>query len=215
MDVTKTPPPGLAPAHAGTPTADTGAPSAETGARLAPDVAASADRADIRPLDIPAALRIFLAEVRASFELTALSLGDDLGSTAGATSGADTPAAAARAILRVFLQSIPEESSSVVLWATAAAQSQNSLQAALDRATSAVSAWRDVPSMVVDAAKETHALVLSVLNEDLENAAWLRPEWAGLAPRLEKFRRRRRFARRHLSDPDYSQRRFDDDEHRT
>lgn len=209
MDVTKTPPPGFAPAGA---PSDTGARSAETGARLMPGVAASADRADIRPLDIPAALRIFLAEVRASFELTALTMGDDLGSAAGAPPLADAPASAARAILEVFLQSIPENSSSVALWAAAATQSQNSLQAALDRAASAVSAWRDVPSMVVDAAKETHALVASMLSEDLENAAWLRPEWAGLAPRLEKFRRRRRFIRRHLSDPDYLQRRFDDDQ---
>jgi hypothetical protein len=32
---------------------------------------------------------------------------------------------------------------------------------------------------------------------------WLRPEWLGLAPRIERFWRRRRLTRRGLADPDF------------
>jgi len=78
------------------------------------------------------------------------------------------------------------------------------LQTGFASAISAVSAWRDVPSAVVDAAKETRALVFSVLGDEPQNPLWLRPEWVGLAPRLQRFWRRRRLARRRLMDPDYS-----------
>jgi hypothetical protein len=199
MDVTKTPPPGLAPPRAGT------ASSPDAGARSPEGIAVVADLADIRPLDIPAALQILLAETRASFELTALSMGTDAGILA------DSPPQAARAILQVFLQAMPEGAVDVPTWAAALVTAETSLQAGLDRAIDAIATWREVPSMVVDAAKVAQAMVSSALNDDLPNPAWLRPEWAGLAPRLERFRRRRRFARRHLSDPDYLTRNFDDD----
>lgn len=199
MDVTKTLPPGLAPPRAGT------ASSPDDGVRSPARVAVVADRADIRPLDIPAALQILLAEVRAAFELTALSMETDAGILA------DGPPQAARAILQVFLQATPQGAVDVASWAAALVTAETSLQAGLDRALAAIAAWRDVPAIVADAAKEVQALVVSALNDDLPNPVWLRPEWAGLAPRLEKFWRRRRFARRQLSDPDYPTRKFDDD----
>jgi hypothetical protein len=81
---------------------------------------------------------------------------------------------------------------------------ETALQTGLASAITAVSAWRDVPAAVVDAAKETRALVFSVLADEPQNPLWLRPEWAELAPRLQRFWRRRRLARRRLMDPDYS-----------
>jgi hypothetical protein len=201
MDVTKTLPPGLAPPRAGT------ASSPDEGVRSPAGVAVVADRADIRPLDIPAALQILLAEVRAAFELTALSMGTDAGILA------DSPPQAARAILQVFLQAVPENAIDVPTWAAAVESAETSLQAGLERASAAIAGWREVPAIVIDAAKEVQASLSSALNDDLPNPLWLRPEWAGLAPRLEKFCRRRRFARRHLSDPDYPTRKFDDDIH--
>jgi hypothetical protein len=167
-------------------------------------VAGAADRANIRPLDMPAALQILIAEVRASFELTALNMEPDVNILA------DTPPQAARAVLQLFLQSVPEEAPSIPGWAAAVAQAENSLQAGLDRGIAAVVAWRDVPSIVVDAAKDTHALIFSALSDEPQNPAWLRPEWAGFAPRLERFWRRRRLARRRLTDPDYRERNADD-----
>jgi hypothetical protein len=48
------------------------------------------------------------------------------------------------------------------------------------------------------------------LSEDTQNPALLRPEGAGFAPSLERFRRRRRLARRRLLDPDYRETNADD-----
>jgi hypothetical protein len=73
----------------------------------------------------------------------------------------------------------------------------------MERALSVVTAWRDVPSPVVDAAKQTHALVFEALADEPPSPLWLRPEWMGLAPLFQRFRRRRRNMRRHLSDPDF------------
>jgi hypothetical protein len=164
---------------------------------------AGADRASIRPLDVAAALKILLAEVRAAF--AAPDLGGELGSEFGTT---EDPIQAARVLVNLFFQSQPDEGAEL-LAANQQVHAESALQTGLDRGISAVSAWQDVPSLVVDAAHETRALVFSVLGEEPQNPLWLRPEWAGLAPRLERFWRRRRVARRRLTDPDYSQRRDD------
>jgi hypothetical protein len=91
---------------------------------------------------------------------------------------------------------------------------ESALQTGLERAINAVTVWHDVPAAVVDAAHETRALVLLALSDEPQNPLWLRPEWAGLAPRFERFWRRRRFARRRLADPDYSSGTFDDNHER-
>jgi hypothetical protein len=96
-------------------------------------------------------------------------------------------------------------------WSAALARVEMALQSGLDRGIDAVSLWRDVPAIVVDAAKEARTLVFSTLGDEPQNPAWLRPEWAGLAPRLERIWRRRRLARRLLTDPDYSPGNPDDD----
>jgi hypothetical protein len=123
---------------------------------------------------------------------------------------ADSPAQAAGAVLQVFLQAIPEDAPSLPAWTEAVAQTEAALQSGLEQGIVAVAAWRDVSPMVVDAAKETQALISSALGDDARNPAWLRPEWAGFAPRLQRFWRRRRLARRRLTDPDYPEGNVDD-----
>jgi hypothetical protein len=199
MDVTKMPAP--ASALARTPTA----PPAEQGPQSAPNAAPIADRADIRPLDVPAALQILLAEVRAAFESLAVAMGEDAGEAV------NSPPQAARAVLQMVLRAVPDETASAPAWNAELARVETALQTGLDRGMEAVTLWRDVPPIVVEAAQEAHALVFSALDADPQNPAWLRPEWVGLAPEFERFWRRRRVARRRLTDPDYSSGRFDDD----
>jgi hypothetical protein len=189
MDVTKTPPPGAA-ARSAT------APASESGSQRTANAAAVADHADIRPLDTSAALQILLAEVRAAFELQAIAMGED------ASEAVNSPPQAARALLQMVLHAMPEEAANMPGWNAALARAETALQTGLDRGIDAVTAWRDVPPIVVDAAREARTLVFSTLGDDPQNPAWLRPEWAGLAPRLERFWRRRRRARRQLADPD-------------
>jgi hypothetical protein len=207
MDVTKMPAPAPAAAAPRMPTA----PPAEQGPQSPTNAAPIADRADIRPLDIPAALQILLAEVRAAFELQAVAMGRDAGESV------NSPPQAARALLQMVLNAMPDEgampdeSASAPAWNTVLARVETALQTGLDRGIDAVSVWRDVPPIVVDASKEVRTQVFSALDDDSQNPAWLRPEWAGLAPRFERFWRRRRKARRQLTDPDYSPGSLDDD----
>jgi hypothetical protein len=199
MDITKMPAPATAAAR--TPAA----PPAEQGPRSPASSAPIADRADIRPLDIPAALQILLAEVRAAFDLQAVAMDSN------PSEAVNSPPQAARALLQMLISTMPDGSASIPAWNVALARVETALQAGLDRGIDAVTAWRDVPPIVVDAAKEARTLVFSTLSDDPLSPVWLRPEWAGLAPRLERFWRRRRLARRQLTDPDYSSRSVDDD----
>src|ERR1700733_1702344 len=199
MDVTNIPAPAAAAPR--TPTAR----AAEQGPQPPANAAPLADRADIRPVDIPAALQILVAEVRAAFEMQAIVMGQDAGESA------TSPPQAVRALLQMALNALPDESASVPAWNAVLARVEAALQTGLDRGIDAVSAWRDVPPIVVDASKEVRAQVFSALDDDPQNPAWLRPEWAGLAPTFERFWRRRRKARRQLTDPDYSPGSLDDD----
>jgi hypothetical protein len=201
MDVAKLPAPASAAPR--TPTA----PPAEGGAQSPANAAPIADRADIRPLDIPAALQILLAEVRAAFESQAVAMGQD----AGANEALTSPPQAARVLLQMVLSAMPDESASMPGWNAVLARIETALHTGLDRGIDAVTVWRDVPPIVLDASKEVRTLVFSMLGDDPQNPAWLRPEWAGLAPKLERFWRRRRRARRHLTDPDHSSGSADDD----
>jgi len=198
VDVAKIPP--LGPPPAGSSPAR----ATETDLQSPVSVAPAADRANIRPLDVPAALQILIAEVRASFELLDWNVGSD------ANMVADSPSLGARAVVQLFLQTIPMDAPNAEGWTAAAANAEGLLQAGLDRGIAAIAAWRDVPPIVIDAAKEAHALIFSAVSEDTQNPVWLRPEWAGFAPRLERFWRRRRLARRGLTDPDPIQRNVDD-----
>jgi hypothetical protein len=202
MDITKMPAPATAVARTPAP------PPAEQGPQSPASAAPIADRADIRPLDIPAALQILLAEVRAAFELQTLAMGTNTSETV------NSPPQAARALLQMLISAMPDESLSMPAWSAALARVETALQTGLDHGIEAVTAWRDVPPIVVDAAKQVRTLVFSTLSDDALSPVWLRPEWAGLAPRLERFWRRRRLARRHLTDPDYSSWSVDDDSER-
>jgi hypothetical protein len=201
VDVTKTLPLETLPARPSVGSAP------QAGSQL-PATAAATDRADIRPLDIAAALQILLAETRASFELTTLTLA----MTTETTVPAENRPQAARAVVEVFLRAIPQDTADSGVWTAAVAQAEAALHAGLDRAIATISTWREVPAMVVDAAKETQAQIFSALADDPQNPAWARPEWAGLAPRLQRFWRRRRLARRQLTDPDYPNRSVDDND---
>jgi hypothetical protein len=159
-------------------------------------------------------LQVMLAEVRSAFELIAESMGAvTSGSTALAESGKAaiaTPAQAARQIVDWVLQAIPEDASDPAVWTAAWVRVENSLQVGLQQADNVVSNWRDVPPPVIDAVRQSSALALQVLSDDKPNPLWLRPEWLGLEPRLARFARRRRAARRHLTDPDLWQWNLDD-----
>jgi hypothetical protein len=209
MDVTKMPAAGI-----GAPRAPA-ASAPEQGPQTPANSAAIPDRADIRSLHIPAALQILLAEVRAAFDLQAIQMGGDTSQLGGDTSvTSDSSARAARVLVETVLQSMPESEPSVPVWSAALVRVESALQTGLERAINAVTVWHDVPAAVVDAAHETRALVLLALSDEPQNPLWLRPEWAGLAPRFERFWRRRRFARRRLTDPDYSSGTFDDNHER-
>ena len=186
------------------------APAAEQGPQSPTNAAPIADRADIRPLDIPAALQILLAEVRAAFELQAIAIGA-IALGQDSSEAVASPPQAARALLQMLVGAMPDESASMTEWSAALVRVETALKSGLDRGIVAVSLWRDVPAIVVDAAKEARTLVFSTLGDEPQNPAWLRPEWAGLAPRLERVWRRRRLARRRLTDPDYSPGSPDDD----
>jgi hypothetical protein len=214
MHVPKMPPPIVAADRAAKPPNKEQLPVAEllaieeqTLQALAKAVAAG-DRVDIRPLNIPPALQILLAEIRSSFDF----LPDLLASAGGVAPESLTQTS--HQIVELVLQSVPDDASDAAAWTAALIRAETSLQIGLQRAIDTVSAWRDVSPAVMDAVKESVNLVLLVLSDEQPNPLWLRPEWLGLAPRLERFRRRRRAvrqaARRRLTDPDYSTGSLDD-----
>src|ERR1700692_3002596 len=143
MDVTKLPAPGAAATQ--TPTIPPGDPGSQSPANIAP----IADRADIRPLDIQAALQILLAEVRASFDLQAVLMSGDGGVVL------DNPAQATRAVLEIVMQSMPD-GLNVPVWTAALARGEAALQIGLERAIDVVTVWRDVPAAVVDGERDPH-----------------------------------------------------------
>jgi hypothetical protein len=194
MEVSKVPPPDVATARAGA------SALTEQGSPSAPAIAAPADRADIGPLDISSALQILLSEVRA---------GLDLPPDAAIMQAPDQ---AARAVLSLFLQGLPENARDASAWTSELVRVEAAIQSSIERALGIVSQWRDVSAGVVDAVKEARALSVSVLGDDPHNPLWLRPEWLGLAPTMQRFRRRRRNAQRRLADPDYPTGSLDDGE---
>ena len=164
-----------------------------------------ADLADIRPLDISGALQILLAEVRAVVPSA-------ITSSAAASAIAQSPVQAARELVEIFLQALPEDASDAQAWTAALVRADAAMQSSIERAIGVVTQWREVPAAAVDAVREARALFASVLGDDVENPLWLRPEWMGLAPMIHRFRRRRRNSRRRLTDPDLSPRNLDESE---
>jgi hypothetical protein len=185
MDISKVPP-----ADAPTARAETGA-TAQQGLPAAVNTAPLADRADIRPLDVAAALQILLAEVRAGLDLPV-----DVAIP-------QSPAQAARALVEVLLQELPADAGNAPAWMAALNRVETAMHSSMERAIGVVTLWPEVPAAAVDAVKETRTLYFLALEPDRQNPIWLRPEWIGLGPRLLRFLRRRRRARRRLTDPDW------------
>ncbi len=114
-----------------------------------------------------------------------------------------TPATTPQTVVRLLLQAMPApDSHEPAAWLAAANQVEAALQVALDGAVSAVAAWRDVPAAVVEGARDVRDVVVAAVTDDPPNPAWVRPEWVGLAPAMQRYWRRRRVARRRLTDPD-------------
>jgi hypothetical protein len=193
MEVSKMPPADVPAVRAGAAAPDgKGSPST-------PNIAPPADHADIRPLDIPGALQILLAEVRAELDLV---LDARI---------ASSPLQAARTLVEAFLTALPQDAGDAPVWTAALVGAEAGMRAGIERAIVIVAEWRNVPVSVVDAARDTRTLVFSALGEDPLNPLWLRPEWVGLAPTFRRFWRRRRNARRRLTDPDHRAGCLDDD----
>jgi hypothetical protein len=198
MEVSKLPPADIPSARAGTATL------AEQGSQSPASVAPLLDRADIRPLDVSAALQILLAEVRAALDLTLDAAITQSAITQGSQGTiVQSPVQAARELVQMFLQELPEDATDAPAWTAALVQVETAVQSSMEHAIGVVAVWQEVPPAVVDAVKETRVLFFSALGDEPQNPLWLRPEWVGLGPGLHRFRRRRRNARRRLIDPDH------------
>jgi hypothetical protein len=185
-------PPWMAPPSAGSPGSSNGevgggmAPEPSTGGAVSPPtpagIPAGLDLGPLEPLLMPPGARLAMPSV-----LTLLS----------------SPAQASPVLMRMFLQAVPQEAGNAAAWSVTVNQLEGTLRSALDRAVATVEQWHDVPQVVVDAARETRGLVLTQLDEEPPGPLWLRPEWMWLSPQMERFRRRRRLARRSFRDPDF------------
>jgi hypothetical protein len=199
---------------------------AATTERGAPPPSAAApalDRADIKPLDVPDALQILIAEVRDALELALIDAASPRGARDSASTGTaesagnaassggvgmaatgnlDGATPAARALVLMVLQALPEDLEDAA-WSAALPRVEAALQTGIGRALEVVVAWRDVASIVVETTQDAAALALRVLGDAPRNPLWLRPEWLALAPLLTRFRRRRRARRRGFTDPDH------------
>ena len=185
-------------------------PGMEQRAQSSGNIPPPADHADIRPLDIAGALQILLAEVRAGLE-SALEEAMTLGASntrrpaiAQAAAPAPDPVQSAHEIVQMFLQAMPNDASDAQAWIGTLMRVEGGIQSGMDRALEVVAQWRDVPAAAMGAVNEARSLVQRALGEEPLNPIWLRPDWLGLAPSYHRFRRRRRIARRRLTDPDYS-----------
>jgi hypothetical protein len=189
----------------------------ERGAPPPGDPASALDRADIKPLDLSAALQILVAEVREAFTLLLIEAGDTSSPSAGGAGSAGSTAVtvnnagnadsagnlvSARALVDTVLRSLPETWDEAA-WSEALPQVEAALQTGMQRAFDVISGWRDVSPVVLEATQASAKLALQVLSDEPQNPLWLRPEWLAMAPRLARFWRRRRKSRRRLTDPDY------------
>lgn len=221
MEVSKVPQADPSAAHTGTGAAPTAgatgeATTTDTEQSSAAAVMSVADFADIRPLDLAAALQILVAEVQAGLDASLESriVSDAAARGAAApnavaqnqiaqNASAQTPIRAAHDLVDLFLRALPEDASDMPAWTAALTEVETAIQSSMERAVSVVAAWRDISPPVVDAVKETRVLFFEALADEPQNPLWLRPEWMSLGPLFQRFRRRRRNARRRLTDPDY------------
>ena len=183
-------PPGIDAAIPG----DTAPPVAGPLLRQGQGPGAAPDALLIRPPGIAAVLRILVAEVLDNWTLPLPA------------AIPDAPSGAALFLVQTFLQRLPAEDADPQALLAAHDQLLAALVRGLDSAREIVAAWRAVPRESQDALREARAMVLAAVGEERPDprlGAWvMRPEWLDAAPRLERFRRRRRRARQRLLDPD-------------
>ena len=204
MDVSKAPPVPMDPVSSR---------SVDSAATPGPGVNGSTalllDQLHIEPLDVAGALQILLSEARAALPAAGVAAGAELGAFLGGPAAVlglgvsvDALAAAPQAVILLFLRALPPTVLEPSTFLVVAHGVEADLHRALDAAVTTVAAWRAVPPAVVAAAGEARSVVLAALRDDPPNPLWLRPEWLGLAPSMERFWRRRRRARRFVDDPD-------------
>lgn len=156
------------------------------------------DEPDIRLLDVPAALQILMFE-------TSDALGFEL-----PVAPAQDADQAAGLIIDGFLRTVstadPVHAADPadpawLAWVRAADQSEAALAHGIERAILAVGAWRGVTDDVIESIATSREIITAALIDEPAPKFLTRPEWLGLAPRIERYRRRRRAPRR-LRDPD-------------
>lgn len=175
------------------------------------------DRVDIGPLSLPGALQILLAEVREALaaELPVLPL------PPYGLNPPQNPDQAAHRLVELYLQAVtPEEQTERAAgeWLAQLARVDAAADKGFERALQVVTEWREVTPPVIASLQEARGMMVSALtmdelpgvldlagSRDQFNPAWLlRPDWLTLAPRLERFRRRRRKFRKSAPEPDAS-----------
>jgi hypothetical protein len=187
--------------------------------RLRAAVASSADQLDISALDVAAALRILIAEVRQAIAAGLLELllpsrpvsastpfdlaAPDTAVPAGTAANAVNPEAAAGLLLATFLAAVPAGEGDDGAWMETVARLEQASVAGCERAAAIITAWRDVTPQVIAAVHASQTLFIAALTNAREPDMPMRAEWLAVAPRLARFRRRRRALQRRLEDPDH------------
>jgi hypothetical protein len=204
VDVAKPGAIGPSPLREATPLAGTADQSGGT-ANSAPQAATTTtlDEALISALDDATALRILLAEVRQF-------LVADLPGTTPRSAPAmlpplatpTTPVAAAGGLLATFLAALPADESDPGAWIDAVAGLEQIFRTAYESAAAIVTAWRGVTPDVIGSVREAQTLFVTAIAAGRDDGL-VRAEWLEVAPHLDRFRRRRRAARRRLEDPDH------------
>ncbi|HEY2684059.1 MAG TPA: hypothetical protein VGI93_11155 [Steroidobacteraceae bacterium] len=171
---------------------------------------AAADRADIRPLDVTGALQILISEVRAELDAALLSMGAESPPESGARP--ENPQAAVLSLLESVLPAYLQDPQDLAAFSRAVPSLDSARQTGTLRALDLVASWKEVPAAAVEAVKQAVAGAGNLLDEDTVTPLWLLAEWASLAPKLERYRRRRRRLRRWLTDPDFKSAPLDEEQ---
>ncbi len=210
MEIPKTP----APADAlRTLTAGLGERQSPAAAPIAP-----ADRASIRLLDLPGALQILIAEVNLALTEAGLAPADASSSETLLRWAAAQPPLAlllsdagsaqsvqempARALVEIFLRTLPSADLPPQEWMVAVKKLSLTLAAGSATAIERIAAWQDMPAKLPAWLGQARELALALVAEDAASPPLLlRPEWLGLAAGLARFQRLRRRKRRLLLSP--------------
>lgn len=165
---------------------------ADRGARTPAPVIPGGDWSSIKPLDLPAALQILLAEVKlALIEAGFTNSAVDASMRSTATL---SPTTAAPALVELILRFVPQGPDA----------SPSAFNAVVERLLQAIGrgggaaiervvAWRDTPPAIALTVRDVQARAFALLQGD-QPALLSRPEWLGIAASVQQLRRRRRRA---------------------